>query len=250
MLPMKDRLSVITGAAQGIGYATAHKIAERGGAVAIVDMNAGAVDTAVQRLRADGFEASGHVTNIAEAGEIEASIEQIATDHGRIDALINVAGVWSTVPFEDLAFEEWRRIFDVNTDGVFRACQSAYRIMKQAGYGRIVNISTGAFALGRPGMAHYAASKGAVVGLTRVIAAEGGQYGITANVVAPGLIATEGVLATSDLSELEKEILPFQSVKRLGKPDDIAEAIAFLVSPEAGFTSGQTLYVGGGQIFN
>lgn len=122
--------------------------------------------------------------------------------------------------------------------------------MKAAGYGRIVNIATGAVATGRPTMAHYVASKAAVIGLTRVIASEGGAHGITANVVAPGLIATEGVLETSDISVLESEVVPLQKVKRVGQPSDIAEAIAYLISPEASFVTGQTLFVDGGMVFN
>jgi NAD(P)-dependent dehydrogenase (short-subunit alcohol dehydrogenase family) len=133
----------------------------------------------------------------------------------------------------------------VNVNGVFLASQAAFRHMKAAGYGRIVNIATGAFATARKEMAHYVASKGAVIGMTRVIAAEGGAYGI-----APGLIVTEGVRQSEDLDAVSREVLPQQSVQRLGEPADVAEAIAFFVSPLAGFTSGQTLFVDGGQVFH
>ncbi len=250
MAKLNDRVSIITGGVRGIGFGTAQRLAQDGSIVAVVDLNADAAEAAAQRLRDQGFTATGYGADVTKDGEIEAAIQQIADQYGRIDALINIAGIWSSVPFEDLSFEEWRRVFDVNVDGVFRACQSAYRVMKAAGYGRIVNIATGAVATGRPTMAHYVASKAAVIGLTRVIASEGGAHGITANVVAPGLIATEGVLETSDISVLESEVVPLQKVKRVGQPSDIAEAIAYLISPEASFVTGQTLFVDGGMVFN
>ena len=250
MAGLNERVSIVTGAARGIGYGTALKLAGLGSKVAIVDLQLDAAEAAAQRLRDLGLRATGHAANVAIPGEIEAAIQQVAGHYGRVDALVNIAGIWSAAPFEELGFQEWRRIFDVNVDGVFRACQCAYRLMMQAGYGRIVNIATGAVATGRPGMAHYVASKAAVIGLTRVIASEGGEHGITANVIAPGLIATEGVMATSDLPEMEDQVVPFQKVKRVGLPADIAEAVAYFVSPETSFVTGQTMFVDGGMVLH
>jgi 3-oxoacyl-[acyl-carrier protein] reductase len=148
---LDNRVSIVTGGARGIGFGTALRLAQEGSIVAIVDLDADAAKSAAQRLRDQGFVATGCVANVTNPGEIEAAIEKISKQYGRIDALINIAGIWNTEPFERISFEEWRRIFDVNVDGVFRACQCAYRIMMAAGYGRIVNIATGAVATGRPG---------------------------------------------------------------------------------------------------
>jgi 3-oxoacyl-[acyl-carrier protein] reductase/pyridoxal 4-dehydrogenase len=149
------------------------------------------------------------------------------------------------VPWEELDFAEWRRVMSVNIDGVFLTCKAVYPYMKEAGYGRIVNICSNVVTAGTPNMAHYVASKGAVFSFTRSLATEVGQYGITVNAVAPGLTASEGVLESPHAGAFDF-VVSLQSIPRRGVPDDIAPAVAFLASEEAHWITGQMLTADGG----
>ena len=164
---------------------------------------------------------------------------------GKIDILVNDAAIVPFVPWEDLDFAEWRRVMSVNIDGVFLMCKAVYPHMKAAGYGRIVNIASNVVTAGTPNMAHYVASKGAVFAFTRSLATEVGQYGITVNAVAPGLTASEGVLA-SPHAEAFDFVVSLQSIPRRGVPADIAPAVAFLASAEAHWITGQMVTADGG----
>ena len=244
---LKDHVAIVTGAAQGIGYSTAFKLAEEGASVALFDMSAESLKEAEVKICALGVRAKGFVVDISKEDEVQEAVNTVQKEFGSLEIMVNAAGVWSFIPLEQLTFREWKRIQAVNLDGTFLISRAAYIIMKEARYGRIINIGSSAFFLGSPWMAHYTASKGGVIGLTRSIASEGGEHGITANVVAPGLTNTEGGKSTFGGEDYVKTFVDSQlQVKRLGEPYEIAEAVAYLASPAAGYITGQTINVNGG----
>jgi NAD(P)-dependent dehydrogenase (short-subunit alcohol dehydrogenase family) len=162
---------------------------------------------------------------------------------------VNNVGIYPHRPFEELTYAAWRHVFAVNLDSVFLCTHAVYPAMRERGYGRIVNVSSSTFFIGYPGLAAYIASKGGIIGFTRALASEAGPHGITVNAVTPGLIATEGVLGGEEAG-LFDEIVPQQALPRRGEPEDIAECIAYLASPAAGFITGQTINVDGGHRFH
>jgi NAD(P)-dependent dehydrogenase (short-subunit alcohol dehydrogenase family) len=174
----------------------------------------------------------------------------VISAQGRIDILVNNAGIYPHTPFADLSFEEWRRVMSTNLDSVFLCTHAVYPHMVERGSGRIVNVSSATFFIGYPEMTAYIASKGGIVGFTRALASEAGAFGITVNCVTPGLIETEGVKDEDPTGDLFEEIVGGQAVKRRGRPEDIAEAIAYLVGPAAGFITGQTVNVDGGHRYH
>jgi pyridoxal 4-dehydrogenase len=169
--------------------------------------------------------------------------------HERVDILVNNAGIYPHTPFAHLTYEQWRRVLGTNLDGVFLCSHAVYPAMAARGYGRIVNVASAVFFIGFPGLAPYTASKGGVIGFTRSLAAEAAEHGITVNAVAPGMIATPGVLEGEEAGLIDA-IVTEQAVKRRGMPEDIAECVAYLVSPAASFITGQTVNVDGGHRFH
>jgi len=162
--------------------------------------------------------------------------------------LVNNAGIYPHIPFEELTFAEWRRVLSTNLDGVFLCSHAAYPAMRHQRYGRIVNISSATFFIGYPGLSAYVASKGGIIGFTRALAREAGPHEITVNAVTPGLIATDRALAEE--AEVFEEIVPEQAVQRPGKPQDISDCVRYLVRPESSWITGQTFNVDGGHRFN
>jgi NAD(P)-dependent dehydrogenase (short-subunit alcohol dehydrogenase family) len=228
---LDDQVAIVTGGAQGIGEAIADRLLEAGARVIVFDV---AVPEPVD------------VTS--EIG-VRTAVARVLAAHGRIDVLVNNAGVFPHTPFEQLTFAEWRRVIATNLDSVFLCTHAVYPAMLSRGYGRIVNISSAAFHVGPAGMTHYLASKGGIIGFTRSLAAEGGAHGITVNAVTPGFIGTPGVLADPAEVELFDVIVSEQAVRRRGLPADIAACVAYLASPAAGFVTGQTVNVDGGHRF-
>ena len=188
---------------------------------------------------------TARVTDVSDPDQVRALIAATVDQFGKIDILVNDAAIVPFVPWEELDFAEWRRVMSVNIDGVFLMCKAVYPHMKAAGYGRIVNIASNVVTAGTPNMAHYVSSKGAVFAFTRSLATEVGAYGITVNAVAPGLTASEGVLA-SPHAEAFDFVVSLQSIPRRGVPADIAPAVAFLASAEAHWITGQMLTADGG----
>jgi pyridoxal 4-dehydrogenase len=248
-LPLAGQTALVTGAAQGLGYAAAARLAADGASVALLDRDGERLGAAADALRAQGLTVLPHTVDLTDEEGVRASVAAILSAEGRIDVLVNNVGIYPHRPFEELTYAEWRHVLAVNLDSVFLCTHAVYPAMRERGYGRIVNVSSSTFFIGYPGLAAYIASKGGIIGFTRALASEAGPHGITVNAVTPGLIATEGVLKGEEAG-LFDEIVPQQALPRRGEPEDIAECIAYLASPAAGFITGQMINVDGGHRFH
>ncbi|HWB55831.1 MAG TPA: SDR family NAD(P)-dependent oxidoreductase [Gaiellaceae bacterium] len=246
---LAGQTALVTGAARGLGYATAERLAAEGARVALLDRDGDALTAAAERLAAGGAVATAHEVDVAVEEAVRTAVADILAADGRIDVLVNNAGIYPHYPFEEITYADWRRVLSINLDGIFLCAHAVYPAMRERGYGRIVNVSSATFFIGYPGLSAYIASKGGIIGFTRALASEAGEHGITVNAVAPGLIATEGVLEGEEAG-LFDEIVPEQALPRRGEAADIAECVAYLASPEASFITGQTINVDGGHRYH
>jgi 2-hydroxycyclohexanecarboxyl-CoA dehydrogenase len=231
------KTAVVTGGASGIGRAIAERLRGDGFRVAVLDLSP----------TDDGF---GHVADVTDRAQVDAAIAAIRDAFGPILVLVNAAGAEGFKKFLGMSFEEWSRVIDVNLNGVFHTIQAVLPDMVEAGWGRIVNISSSSTHSGQPFMAHYVAAKSAVNGLTKSLALEYGPSGITVNAIPPGFIDTP-MLRSAERRDLlggtVEDHIARTPVRRLGRPEDIAAACAFFVSEDAGYITGQILGVNGGR---
>ena len=245
---LQNRTAVVTGAAGGIGSAlTAHLLSE-GAAVIAVDLGA----KALEKLSQSDLDNSRLVTiagNITDEGECARIADQVGKGFDHVDILVNCAGLFPPCAFEKMSFAEWRRIMAVNFDGVFLMTSAILPLMKNNGYGRIINIGSSSYFQGTPNYVHYVAAKAGVIGFTRSLAREVGAYGITTNVVAPGLTSTQFVLDSTSEAFLENRRVQ-RSIQRHQYPKDVVGTILFLCSAASDFVTGQTIVVDGGAVFN
>ena len=246
---LKDQVAMVTGAARGIGFGVAARLHASGAAVCLIDRDEEGARTAALRLDPSGAQAIGIGADVASEAAVQSTVAAIIGRFGKIDILVTAAGIFPACPFEELGFDQWRSVMSANLDGTFLCCRAVYPHMRRQGYGRIVTIASATVNKGNAGFAAYVSSKGGVIGLTRVIANEGGPHGITANAVAPGVIATEGVTGLPHGQAILDAIVATQPVKRNGQPADIAAAVDYLASREAGFVTGQIINVNGGSVF-
>ena len=249
---MSDKVVIVTGGAQGIGYAICEGAAARGASVVVADLaNA---ETAAAKLAASGGHALAVTTDVSVEADVEAMVVATLDRFGRIDALVNNAGIYSTLelkPFEHLSLADWRRVLDVNVIGIFLCCRAVLPAFDRHGGGRIVNVSSGVAFKGNPNMLHYVASKGAVVSMTRSLATELGPRGVFVNSVAPGLTLSEGLLANPALAGGVKDFaVRTRAIKRDMYPTDLVGAVLFFIGDDAGFITGQTLVVDGGAYYH
>jgi pyridoxal 4-dehydrogenase len=238
---LDDRVAIVTGGGQGIGKAIADKLAEEGATVVVADIK-GAKAAAPEG-------GMGLEIDISKEDDVKRMVDETLAAHGKLDVLVNNAAIVPFTAWDDIDFAEWRRIMAVNLDGTFLACHYGHKPMREAGYGRIVNIASNVVLAGTPNLAHYVASKGGVLGFTRALAREIGRYGITVNAVAPGLTETEGVM-DSPHKEAFEFVQTLQAIPRRGIAADVAPAVAFLASEEAGWITGQMLVSDAGMSHN
>ncbi|WP_369031688.1 MULTISPECIES: SDR family NAD(P)-dependent oxidoreductase [Streptomyces] len=233
------KTAVVTGGGSGIGLAIAERLKTDGYQVATLDLNP-----------SDSAPAFAQTADVTDRAQVDAALAAVRERLGPVTVLVNAAGVAGYKRFQDLTFEAWQRIIDVNLNGVFHCVQAALPDMLEAGWGRIVNISSSSAQSGQQFMTHYVAAKSAVNGLTKALALELGPAGITVNAVPPGFIDTP-MLRKAESRELlggtVEEHIERTPVRRVGRPEDIAAACAFLVSEEAGYITGQILGVNGGR---
>ncbi len=239
------KTALVTGASRGIGFVVANKLAAAGYNLAICGTTQATIDNAAGKIRdVNGVEVRAQVVDVSDRDQIQTFVKDTAGHFGRLDVLVNNAGITRDNISMRMKPEEWDAVIDTNLSSVFNAMQAALRPMMKARGGRIINISSVVAGMGNPGQLNYCASKGGVEAMTRSLAREIGSRGITVNAVAPGFIATD---MTADLGEDAHAKLTSQiPLGRLGQPEDIANAVCFLASDAAGYVTGQVLHVNGG----
>jgi NAD(P)-dependent dehydrogenase (short-subunit alcohol dehydrogenase family) len=255
---VKDKIAVVTGAGSGMGKAIARRLAGEGATIVVADINEKGMQATVAELTAQGAKAVGEKVDVSNRDDVQRAMQHIVDQFGRIDILVNNAGVTRHRPFLSLTAADWDYVLAVDLKGVFFCCQAVAPHMIARRYGKILNISsisgTGAssHAAGgsQAGNSGYAAAKAGVIQLTKTMARELGPHGINVNSVAPGFVLTSMTGTTRSPQEVEEHIAARASMAVLGRtgtPEDIANVVLFFVSDDAGFVTGQTLYVDGGR---
>lgn len=252
MNSLSGRSAIVTGAAYGIGFAAARRIAEEGASVVIADIKGH--EEAAAKLVAEGYDAMAIHTDVTNDGSVEALIAQVMERHGRIDILVNNAAISAELkpaPFETEEATDWQRIFDVNVIGVFRMCKAVSPHMRAAGSGSIINVASGTAFKGSAGMLHYIASKGAVITMTRSLANEFGRDNVRVNAVSPGFTITESVEAHPEIqAAYSAAAVPTRFLKRDAYAPDVANVMYFLASDDAAFVTGQIIPADGGSVMH
>jgi NAD(P)-dependent dehydrogenase (short-subunit alcohol dehydrogenase family) len=236
---LEGKVAIVTGGAQGIGAAIASGLEAAGATVVVADLN-----PPESGIRAD----------VAAEQDVSAMVEETLERHGRIDALINNAGLYASLEmraFTEIPLEEWNRVMEVNVASMFLTCRAVVPVMREQGGGKIVNISSGTPFRGVPFLLHYVTSKGAIVAFTRSLAKEVGANSIHVNCVAPGFTMSEGVSEHPEVVDALRDVsLSARTLKRDQVPEDVVGAVVFLCSPAADFVTGQTMVIDGGQFFH
>ncbi len=244
---LENKVAIVTGSGRGLGKGIAMKLAEEGAKVIIADMNV--ADDTVAEIVEKGGTASAFAVNVANQEEVQALVQYAIDTYGTLDIMVNNAGINRDGMLHKMPKENWDAVINVDLTGVFYGTQEALKIMREKGYGRVINISSGSW-LGNIGQANYAAAKAGVVGLTKTAARESARKGITCNVICPGFIETDMTLKLKEI----KDGAPWDSMMQripmgyAGKPEDVGNMVAFLASDEASYVTSEVINVGGGMI--
>ena len=247
---MLERVAIVTGAARGIGAATAVRLAADGCTVAVVDLEEDGGKATVDRIASTGGKALAIGANVADADAVAAAVARVADELGPPTILVNNAGVIRDNLLFKMSDDDWDTVLAVHLRGAFLMSRAVQKYMTERKWGRIVNLSSTS-ALGNRGQANYAAAKAGMQGLTKTLAIELGPFNVTVNAIAPGFIATEMTAATAarvgvDFDTFQKAAAEQIPVRRVGQPEDVAHLVSYFVSEGAGFVSGQVVYVAGG----
>lgn len=250
MSRLQGRVAIVTGAGRGIGAATAKRLAADGAKVGVLDLKEEVCQEVVEEIRAAGGEAIVVGCNVADAEQVQQAVDTVFGQFGRLDILVNNAGVLRDNLLFKMSEDDWDTVMNVHLKGSFLASRAAQKHMVSQGYGKIVNTSSTS-ALGNRGQANYSAAKAGLQGFTKTLAIELGPFNINVNAVAPGFIATDMTKATAertgmDFEENKKRASERIPLRRVGQPEDVANVVAFLVSDDASYVSGQVIYVNGG----
>jgi 3-oxoacyl-[acyl-carrier protein] reductase len=247
---LEGKVAVVTGSGRGIGAATAKRLAADGAKVGVFDLKVEFCQETVEAIRQNGGEATPFACNVSNAAEVESAIAEVVNKYGRLDILVNNAGILRDNLLFKMSEEDWDTVMNVHLKGSFLCSRTAQSYMVKQKYGKIVNTSSTS-ALGNRGQANYSAAKAGLQGFTKTLAIELGQFNINVNAVAPGFIATDMTRQTAERVGLDfeksKQLASQQiPLRRVGAPEDVANVVAFLVSDEASYVSGQIVYVDGG----
>jgi 3-oxoacyl-[acyl-carrier protein] reductase len=245
---VRDRVVITTGAGQGIGRVFAHAFASYGAIAVVADLNLEKAEAVAQAIQAQGGRALALKVDVGSDESLQSMAKTVMERYGRIDVLINNAAIFSTLamrPFWDIPLDEWNQVMHVNITGVMLACRAVIPYMREAQWGRIINMSSASILLGRPNYVHYTTSKAALIGMTRSMARELGKDNITVNAVMPGAVQTEIARATVTPQQREA-ITAAQCVPRAEVPQDLVGALLFIASDGSRFMTGQTMNLDGG----
>jgi 3-oxoacyl-[acyl-carrier protein] reductase len=247
-----EKIAIVTGSARGIGAATARRLASDGMAVAVLDLDEAACAGTVKEIADAGGRAIAVGTDVSDRDQVEAAVQRVASELGAPGVLVNNAGVIRDNLLFKMTDDDWETVLGVHLRGAFLMTRAVQKHMVEQRWGRVVNLSSSS-ALGNRGQVNYSAAKAGLQGFTKTLAIELGPFGITANAVAPGFIATDMTAATAERVGVAFDVFAKGAaeripVRRVGQPDDVAHTISFLVSEGAGFVSGQVIYVAGGPL--
>ena len=245
-LGLKDKVAIVTGSARGLGAATARRLALEGAKVVVTDILRDQAEDVAAKLRANGLAAHCVIGDITKADDVQRLVDETTTTFGGVHILVNNAGFPRDKFLVKMTEEDWDLVISVMLKGAFLATRAVMPHMIRQGWGRVINISSRAH-LGNPTQANYSAAKAGLIGMAKALAIEEGRYGITVNCVAPGFMETEMVQALTTYETIKERAVQMQPIKRVGRPDDIADTVAFLASECAGFISGEVVHVTGGR---
>jgi 2-hydroxycyclohexanecarboxyl-CoA dehydrogenase len=247
---MKTKVALVTGAAAGIGRACSLRLAREGIAVGVLDLNLEGCEKVVAEIKAAGGKALAVQASIADRKQVTEAVDKLRKEFGPVTIVVNNAGIANFIPFEELQEDDWRKMMEINVIGTFIVTQVVLPDMKAAHWGRVVNISSSSAQSGSIEQVHYSASKGAVISMTRSLAQALGPMGITVNNIPPGSVM-QTIMSEANRDRFQfppEQLAKSLPVRRLGVPDDIASACAWLVSEDSGYVTGQTIGVNGGRV--
>lgn len=247
---LDNKVAIVTGGARGLGKVYCLKMAEEGAKVVVADILVREAEATASEIKAKGGAAIAVKADVTSEADTQQMAEEAVKKFGRIDILVNNAGFYhgmSRKPFNEIPSEEWDKMMDVSAKGTWICCKAVFPQMKKQGKGKIINISSEAVFAPTKGLIHYTAAKAAVIGITRVLAGELGQYGICANVVVPGVIDTPATRSYVNMEKMDASSVP---MGRFGRPEDVVGAVIFFASDDSDFVSGQSLLVDGARRVN
>ena len=247
---LDDKVAIVTGGSRGLGKAYCLRLAREGARVVVADILEKEAEQVVDEIKAEGGKALAVKTDVTSEEATARMAEETVKAFGRIDILVNNAGFYhgmSRKPFNEISSAEWDKMMDVSAKGTWLCAKAVFPHMKKLGKGKIINVASEACFAPTKGLIHYTAAKAAVIGITRVLAGELGQYGICANVIAPGVIDTPATRSYVNMEKLDASSVP---LGRFGKPEDIVGAVVFFASDDSDFISGQSLLIDGARRVN